>query len=243
MKLTTEDTKSLQSVLATCSIVGIDAVIIEDGVIRGANESKTAAIISSTNVPKFTQRIGISRLSSLKQRLDLFAGSTGAVIDARETERGEISTLEISAGRNKAQFRCTSSVLIKAPKQINDEASVKVYLAKDECKMLLDATRVMGAKKVVLCVRPDGHVEFEVSDATNDSFKIELATAAERLDDETGTQVFYYPADVFSAGLRSSSADNDTTTLQVGQIGTIKLVINGHSVTLLPQINEDSEED
>lgn len=242
MKLTTEDTQNLQNILTTCAIAGIDSIIIDDGLVRGVNDAKSCAIISNFNIPKFPQKIGLSRLGSLKSRLDLFAGNTSAIIDAKETERGEINALEITAGRNKVQFRCTSALLIKAPKQINDNSLSKVFISKDELKMVTDAIRVMSAKKVVLSIRKNLAVAFELSDATNDAFKIDLETPAELLGDESADSVVhYYPADVFLAVMKALV--NEFTTFTVGTVGTIKVSVNGHELTMLPVINEDGEEE
>jgi hypothetical protein len=240
MKLTAEDTSNLQTILATCALGGIESIVIEDGVLRGINEAKTCGLISNVSVPKFKQKIGLSRLSSLKQRLDLFGA--GAVIDAKETERGEIASLNISTGRSNVQFRCTSTMLIKAPKKFNDDAFSRVFVTKAELKMVLDAIKVMGAKKIALSVRKDRTVTFELSDASNDSFRLDLENPAERLSDEDADSVVhYYPADVFTSIMRSLA--NDTNAFDVGVIGIIQVVVNGHNVSLLPQINEDGEED
>jgi hypothetical protein len=240
MKLTAEDTGRLSDILATCSIGGIEAVIIEDGIVRGVNETKTCAIISSCNVPKLPQKVGLGRLSSLKQRLNLL---TGAVIEAKESDRGEISSLEIAAGRNKVSYRCTSTILIKAPKAINDEGCYRVFISSAERKLVLDAIKVMGAKKVQLEIRKTGAVQIILSDATNDAFNSVLETKAERLgEDEMDSVVHYYPADVFAAVIRAAGEGFDILAITVGMVGTIKTEILGHAITLLPQINEDGEE-
>src|SRR5271155_1115845 len=101
MKLTAKDTSNLLTILAVCNVGGIESIVIEDGIVRGANAEKTFAIISNENIPKLPQKMGLGsssnpdatsrRLSSLRQRLELFAGSSDTIIEVRETERGEIS--------------------------------------------------------------------------------------------------------------------------------------------------------
>jgi hypothetical protein len=243
MKLSAQDTTNLVNILSTCSVGDIQSVIIEDGLVRGINESKTCVIISDFNVPKFPQKIGLSRLGSLKQRLDLFTNAAGTVIDAKESDRGEISSLDISAGRNKVQYRCTSTMLIKAPKVINDEAAVRVFVEKDELKMVLNAIKVMGGKKVLIAIKKDRAVSFQISDATNDNFSSAINTPAERLSDEDMDSVaHYYPADIFFAVFKNQADEFDTIAFDVGAVGTIKTKVNGHAITLLPQINEDAED-
>lgn len=251
MKLSTEDTHSLMNILSTCAAVGIDSVIIEDGLVRGVNDDKSCAIISDYMVPGFTQRIGLSRLSSLKSRIELLSGTAGTVIEANETERDEINALEIKSGKSKVQFRCTSTMLIKAPKQINDSAVFSVSVASSELKMLIDGIRVMGAKRVVLAIRQNASVHFELADATNDSFRMEIDAPAEGIDpdmDSMDSVVHYYPAGVFVSllkdGARGSGTDGSTapTILTVGAVGTIKATLNGHSLTMLPVVNDEGDD-
>lgn len=243
MKLSTQDTANLSTILATCSLGGIESIIIEDGLVRGVNEARTFVIISDHNVPKLPLKMGLSRLGSLKQRLDLFAGNASAVIEAKESDRGEMSSLEISAGRNKVQFRCTSTALIKAPKSVNDSEVFRIFFdGADEQKLLLNAIRVMGGSTIQLIIKKDRTVELKISDATNDVFHTVLSTPAELLDGDQDSVVHYYHADIFHAVMKSSS-DNAATGFVVGNAGTIKTQVNGHTVVVMPKINEDSEED
>ena len=237
MKLSNQDTQNLENILATAAIGGIDQIIIEDGFVRGVNADKTFAIISDFNVPKFPQKIGIARLGTLGQRLAVFKGKE-PIIDAKESERGEISSMEIVCGKNKVQFRCTSTMLIKAPKAINDEADCVITMSKEEVKTVLDAIRVMSCKKVTLSVRKGGAVQFEIADESNDTFKIVLDAASDKEDDSV---VHYYQASVLTAILKSKM-ELDVAVLDIGQMGTIKTQINGHGITMLPQIGDDAEE-
>ena len=242
MKLSTKDTANLNTIIAVCAIGSIDAVIIDGGYIRGANPDKTCAIISDVDVPQFPQKIGLARLSQLRQRLDLFTNESNTVIDVKESDRGEISSLEISAGRSKAQFRCTSTMLIKAPTMINDEEACRIFLEKEEAQMVLNAIKVMGTKKVQLTIKKDRSVIFTLPDTTNDAFTAVLKTPSERIsEDEMDSVVHYYQSDIFSSILRSK-LDANPITFDVGVIGTIRTTVSGHVLVMLPQINEDAED-
>lgn len=244
MKFTSsQDIVNLLNILTTCAVGGIESVIIEDGLVRGINEARTFVIISDNSVPKFSQKIGLSRLTSLRQRIDLFSHDTTTVIEAKESERGEISSLEISAGRNKAQFRCTSTMLIKAPKVINDVELCDVTFSKDELKMALSAVKVMGGKTVQLIIKKDTSVTLSVTDDTNDAFNMILAAPALNKKSEcTDSVVHYYFADMFHAMLRANS-DCDELVITVGQVGTIRTKINGHNIIVMPKINENEDEE
>ncbi len=245
MKLTSQDTANLLSVLATCAVGGIESIIIEDGVARGVNEARTYVMIATDDgVPRFPQKLGLSRLSALRQRLELFAGNSATIIEAKETERGEISSLDIAAGRNKVQFRCTSTMLIKAPKAINDEPIFKVFLSKDELKMALNAIKVMGNKTAQLVIKKDRSAQLILCDSSNDAFTMALETPVELWANvpEQDSVVHYYHADIFYSVMRALP-DAEITAFTVGSMGTIRTKVNGHAVTLMPKINENSEEE
>lgn len=241
MKLSTQDISNINNILATASVGSVESLVIEDGVVRGVNADRTFVIISDNNVPKLPQKMGLSRLSSLKQRLDLFSNNPATTIEARETERGEIAGLDIAAGRNKVQFRCTSTALIKAPKSINDTPAFAIMITQDELKLLLNAIKVMAGKTMTLIIKKDGTAQIKLADATNDTFDTTLETPAETLGEEGDTVVHYYHADVFHSVARTIS-DSDVIPLVVGAAGTITAEVNGHPVVLMPKINEDSEE-
>jgi len=240
MKLSNQDISNISNILATAAVGGIEALVIDDGVVRGVNEGRTFVIISEHNVPKLPQKMGLARLSMLKARLELFSGNAATVIEAKETERGEIGSLEIVAGRNKVQFRCTSTALIKAPKSINDTPAYTIVFSQEELKLLLSAIKVMAGKTLTLVIKKDGTVQVSLADATNDAFSSTLEASAEFLIENSDTVVHYYHADVFHAVMRTTDAD--PVSIVIGAAGTINAEVNGHLVVLMPKINEDIEE-
>jgi hypothetical protein len=240
MKLSIQDSANLSSILSTAMLGKIDMIVIEDGFARGMNIDRTYILISDHNIPKIPQKMGLSRLGELKQRLDLFNGS--AIIDAKESERGEISSLEVSSGKNKLQFRCTSTAIIKAPKGVNDEPFCKVFMTRDEKKVLLNAMKVMGCTTLQIVIKKDRTATFTFSDSTNDPFTSLLENPIELTGAEQDSVVFYHHADIFHAAMRSGP-DIDITTLEMGVSGTIRYEINGHAVVVMPKINEDQEEE
>jgi hypothetical protein len=187
--------------------------------------------------------MGLSRIGALRQRIDIFAGNNTALVEVKESEKGEISSIEISAGKNKVQFRCTSSALIKAPKNINGTPVNRVSIKKEELKMVFNAIKAMGGKKLMLSVRKDGNVTFRVDDATNDAFTISLDEDVTRLSDESMDSVaHYYSSDIFAAVFKPAFDAYTVIAFDIGDNGIIKLKVNGHDVTLLPQINEEEDD-
>lgn len=244
MKLDQEQTQLLSNLLSVASICGIGSIVIVDGKARGINESKTCALISTDNLPQFSTKIGIGRIRDLQSRITVFAGKTDVVVDVKESDRGEVSALEISSGRNKVQYRCTSVVMLNdsIPKNVPDAftPAVKIFMQKDEMRTLLDAVRVMGSKKITLVVKTDRTVSFTVADAGNDNFTVTLNTPAEIINaDETIVQ--YYSADVLGPVMKEKM-DGDTAVFNLGERGTFSTSVHGHTVIALPQIGDDGDE-
>lgn len=243
MKLSNEDIKKLTSILTACSIGGIESIIIDELGARGVDEARTFVILSKDDVPKFPQKIGLSRLSSLRQRIELFADNSATVIQALESDRGEISSIDIAAGRNKAQFRCTSTTLIKAPKSVNHVDSRAITLSKDEIKLVLSAIKTMGSKTVQVIMKKNGEGSIVVTDDTNDGFTVGFEAPVEVLSDDPETTVHYYHSTGINAALREHfNSNNSTARLVIGETGSLLTKINGHTVYLLPKINEDAED-
>lgn len=234
MNITSEQLNEIKTALQVASVGGIESVIIEDGLFRGVNDSKSFAIISDNKIPKFPQKIGITRISTLLKRLGLFTGEVS--VNAKETDRGEIAMMEFASGRNKMQFRCTSTMLIKAPKSINDEANFALILTEEESTMLVNSIRVMGNKKILLIVNNEKQARFEVKDESNDMFKFDLANEIVS-DNEVSSCLFSYPSDMIVSVF---SKLDDGAAIIIGQMGTIKTFVGGHEVTILPVVTEDS---
>ena len=237
MKLSQADFNNLKILIDTCSIGSIESIIVEDGLARGVNDARTMAIISDKNLPKFPQKIGLSRISGLKQKLALFSSMPDVVMNVSESERGEISNLEIVSGKNKATYRCTSTVLIKAPKSINDTYQFAVSMTQDEFKFIQNGIKMMGAKLTSLIIRKNKEVTFTANDSANDSFTATLNTYVESSEDDFDTTVFYYNTDILFSLLRSLSGE---IIFSIGQGGSICAELNGHSLYIMPSVGEDS---
>lgn len=229
MKFSDKDITNLKIILETCAIGGINSIIIEDGVIRGVNESRNFAIISAVNVPKLPQKMGISNLAALKQRLELFNELTPA-LEAKESDRGEISAIDISAGRNKAQFRCTSTSLIKAPKTINDEISALVKIDKSELKIILGSLKMTDADHAQLVIDKNFSVSIKLNNTNSFECGLESKAIAAG-DNELEPCVHSYDPDMLQSVLRNRG----DVELLIGVAGTIRTIINEHVVVIMPR--------
>lgn len=212
MKLTNTDIQKLYDAIITCGIGGIDDILIDSGFIHGVSSDRSCLIISDHRVPNFgTHKVGLSRLSKLRQRLELFAlggkMEDGLTLDAKESERGEITQLELALGKNKLQYRCTSTANIRAPKSVNDEPAFLVTINKKQLALMLQALRVMGAGSLVIGIKLDGTVSFKATDSNNDSFVLVNDSPVERLAEQQESVVYYYAADAFVSVVRASGEE------------------------------------
>lgn len=239
MKLSSQNLAQLKNIFSACSVGSIESIILDGAKVRGLNEDRTFAILSDVDVPELPQKMGIGSINSLRQVMELFSSNDKAEITAKESDRGEISSIEISAGRTKGQFRCTSTVLIKAPTSINDVDAFGLSITKEEAKFIINATRVSGTKTVQVVIKKDGDVSFIVNDVSNDALSITLESPVHRYVDSDSV-VFYYHSAVIVSLLKEIIGYADDVGLIIGESGSAKTVVHGHTVYLLPKV-EDTE--
>lgn len=239
MKLSTNDVQNLNNILNTCAVCNIDVILIEDSAVYGINEAKTAVLISKSGIPEFPQKVALSRLTSLRNRLSLFGDMLA--IDAKESEKGELVFLDLASGKSKAQFRCTPTILVKPPRVIHDTESVKITFSKEELRTLLQASKVMGSKKVGIAVKANGIVSFSAMDESHDVFSSEIDCTAEFLDSPS-TVYYDYSTDILTSVLKKAFDEFEEYAVFIGENGTLTCRVNGHNITLLPLISDDSDD-
>lgn len=247
MKLENKDVSNLVNLSSLATRCGMKQLIIVDGVARLINEGKTCVIISDQNIPKFATDIGISRLDAFQTRMNAFAFQTNVVVNTTDDTK-QVVSVEFSAGRSKAQYRCTSVVLLEGtiPKRVADSetAAFIFQITPDEVKQVTDSFKIMGAKLTTLIISEDKLVKFIAADESNDNFVVELENGASFEGEETAA-VFSYDVGVFTPLLKEAVTANtsSTLTLFIGARGTLTLEVNGHRVILLPQLNNNDEDD
>ena len=233
MKFTNTDINSLNNILAICSLVEIDALVIEEGRLSSVNSDRTCAFLTDTNIPVLPENIklSLSQLKILRDRLDIFKTDPKLAIEAKEKANGEIASLDISGSNAKVQFRAKPRNTIKVPKSINDTAIKEVTITKEEAQTLLTAVKAMGSKKLTFTITKKGEVTVELSDSNNDKFDIVLENSAVSLGDKDSFTSYYF-ADVFSSVLKAASADGKPVTIIVNSASAI-IEVNGFPLTLL----------
>lgn len=241
MRLSSNDVTELKSILAACKVLGIDGVVIHEGLARGAKPTLDAAIISQAKLSiSEALRLGIGRVAELEKRLAIFPGQVE--IEGRCNEAGDVSLLTLSSGKSKVQFRCTSVNLMRYPKANEDQPFAVITLNRAEVAQVVKAVRTLGAEKLVLQVARTGAVRLECSDSANDRFDIELEVAAEFVEGTEGA-VQTYLADLFvslvDASFRGEAEGAPGVSFTLGAAGSITSTVHGHNLLLMPQITSE----
>lgn len=238
MKLTKEEAKNFYNIISTACQGGVEQIVFQDKAIKVASGIRegSCAIIARNDVPSLPQKMGLTRLSTLKKRMDLLMGSDQFEMSVKESERGEIVQIELQAGKTKTQYRCTAAVGIQAPADIGDGGVHGILTVnKEELAMVFNGVRAMSATQVILIIKAEGNVIFELTDA-NDRFNVELEKPVERVDEEADSAVFYYESGIFSTLLRAALGTGDSLTLAVGISGTIQFDLNNSEMSIFAQI-------
>lgn len=235
MKLTNTDIDELKSILSACKVIGVDAIVIHQGMARGAKISLDAAILSPTSLSVSEDlRIGIGRVGELEKRLSIFSGPIE--IEGKTNETGDVSMLTLSSGKTKVQFRCTNAKLMKYPKSNEDQPVALITFSKAEVQQAAKAAKTLASEKMVIQISRAGIVTLECVDSSNDRFSIELAKEVEFVEEAEGIVQTYLAGllvDVLDAGVK----DADELTIVLGEAGSITATAKSHVLLVMSQIN------
>ena len=239
MKLSTQEITQLNNIISACVTSGIEAVIIEGGVVRGAAADESCGFISSTNVPLFEgHAVGLTRLSTLRDRISVY-GAAEIAVEAIPHSKGFIGSLEVSAAkvRSKVQYRCSSPSFIKAPQSLEDEKAATCKIDAEQLKLLMSADKVMAAERVTFTFKPAGELVFTVRDVNNDEFTIACNSEYIKHTDFAESGVHQYPADILMKLLRTAST-TEGVTLTIGQYGTLVVNLFDHDISLFCLVDD-----
>src|SRR5574343_379991 len=216
MKFTNTDINNLNNVLAICSLVGIDSLVLEEGRLSSVNADRTCAFLTTENIPTLPEGISLSltSLKILRDRLDIIKTDPKIYIETKEKSSGEVSSLEISGSNAKVQFRATPRNKVKAPKVINDVRVKEIIISKEEAATILTAIKAMGSKKLTFTITGKGEVNIELADTNKDTFDIVLENTAVHIKDKNAFTSYFF-VDVFSSILKAASAEGKNITMQL----------------------------
>jgi len=239
MKLTNDAILQLDLLVQTSLTAGIKKLVIEGNKIRGIDEKQQVVIITTSNVPDFNgKQVGINRLESLAARLSLVKNQGDLSIDATEAPNGtDISLLDLSSGKVKAQFRCASVEAVKGvPKNIADTLVWEIKISAKSLPVISQAVTAMGAEVVTIASRDGKTVSVELVDANKDVFTTELSDNTVWTGKGSAQSSFCqkYPAKTFVSLLKEALKSNDPLTLNLGEGGIFSFKVNGFDFYILP---------
>ena len=239
MKLATDSIAKLDVLLQTALTAGIKKLIVEDGKIRGIDEKQTVVIITSDNVPDFEgKQVAINRLESLAARLNLVKSQGLVEIEATEASNGtDISILDLSAGKTKAQFRCASVEAVKGvPKNVADTLVWEIKIDSKVLPTISQAVNAMGAESVTVACKDGKTVSIELVDTNKDVFTMDLTDPAEWIGTGSAQSSFCqkYPAKTFVTLVKEALKVSDPLSMFMGEGGIFSFKVNGLTFFMLP---------
>lgn len=240
MKLSTDSIKTLDSLVQTAMVAGIKKLVIEGGKIRGIDEKQQVVIITTANVPDFGgKQIGINRIDQLAQRLNLVKNQGALDIVATEAANNvDISLLDLSSGKVKAQFRCASVEAVKGvPKNVADTLVWEIKVGAASLPIINQAVSAMGAEAITIASKDGKTVSVELVDANRDVFSTELPDDALWIGESTvpvGSFCHKYPAKTLVSLLKEALKTCDPLPMQLGEGGIFSFKVNGLDFFILP---------
>lgn len=234
MELSKSDVEKLRTIFSVCAIGGIESIVITQGLVRGTNETRDAAIISETDLTIGAEyKIGLSPVQEFDKRLQLFSDAN---IECKLNGM-DVTLLTIGGGKSKAQFRCMSERLMRYPKELADTPVATITLTRSEAQQISRAAKAFKSEFVTFHISRQGTVAVECSDVTNDKFSMELDTPAEYVED-ADSYVFSYVTKRATDVMDAATKDNETVTFVIGETGSAQATVKGHTLIILPQTEE-----
>jgi hypothetical protein len=239
LKLTTDSITKLDSLVQTALTAGIKKLVIESGKIRGIDEKQSVAIITTDNVPDFEgKQVGINRLEQLAARISLVKNQGDLSIEATEAPNGsDISILDLSCGKTKAQFRCASIEAIKGvPKNVADTLVWEIKIGTKTLPIISQAVNAMGSETVTVASKDGVTVSIECIDRNKDVFTTDLDDAPVWIGQGAQGTSFCqkYPAKTFVSLIKEALKTSDPVTLLLGEGGIFSFKVNGFTFFMLP---------
>lgn len=241
MKLDSDTISKIDQLVQTSLVAAIEKLIIEPGKIRGFDKAQTVALISTDNVPDLNgKQIGITRVSQLADRISLVKSQGDLSIEATESQSNpnDISMLELSVGKTKAQFRCASVEAVKGvPKQIADTLVWELKIDNKILSTVTQAVSAMGSDHITVASRDGKTVSLECVDGTKDVFTTDLVEPPVWIGTTSAASSFChrFPAKTLLALLKEAKkSSNDTVTVKIGEGGIMNLNVNNFTFYVLP---------
>lgn len=241
MQLNTDSIKKLDALVQQCVTTGIKKLIIADGKVRGIDEKQRVVIITNNpGIDLGAKQVAVNRVELLAARLNLVKTQGDLAINATEATSNptDISLLDITSGKTKAQFRCAAVDAVKVPKNVADKMVWEIKLSAKALAVLTQGISAMGTEVVTLASRDGSSVSLECIDANKDIFTTEVEEPAKWIGADAAASSFAqrYPAKTLVTLLKEAfKGSSDSVTIQIGGQGVMTLKVNDLDYLLLPE--------
>lgn len=225
------------NVVKTADTVNVDHIIIEPGMVRSMNESRTFGLFSDENVPELPfKSIGITRIHDLMTRFTIATkDKDNFTMDV--DDNGEHATKFLLKAKGlKIDYRCGDPRLLVAPKTLQDVDCYRVKLTEEAVGFYQKGVQAMGSDTVAFVSR-DG-VSFEFTDDSNDIYEYKLEDNVELIPNDEGKVpasskfAHRYPAKTLLALFK----ENPTASFTIGFKGMLKFPLNDLTVFIMPVV-------
>ena len=178
MKLSTEIVSLMLNATNLSCILGIEGLIIDGDAIRGFNDQQGVMVLANGPFDLEFDKIGIARLTNLKQKFKLISESDVTVEAVpKATNPDVIEKLKFDCGRIDFEFRCA------LPRAITDVPSLKINktpvfqfeITEEDYLMMTKGASAMRSKNMTIQNSSDG-VRFRFSDDTGDILNCDVST-------------------------------------------------------------------
>lgn len=240
MKLSAEAVTALDTLLQTASAVGIEKLIVGNGLIRGVDEKKTVAVVTDKGVPDLDGKsITVNRIKQLLQRINLAKAQGPLSLECTVAPNGsDVSLIDIQGGKSKSQFRCASLEAVKGvPKGMSDPAVWSIKLNAKVVPLIAQADASMSSTGITFASKDGKTVSVEMVDTVHkDVCSIELDDQATWVGagDAGASFCNKYTTKALLALLREASKDGDNLELRIGQGGLLMIDVAGIGFCTLP---------
>lgn len=239
----------IQNVIKTAKLVGLDALIIEPGMIRGVDVNATRVILHKTDVQELPfGSIAISRLDVFTERLELAKGVGTFTVEVKT--QGEDPTIPTEKTVTKAmfakqltykgkglklEFKASNPSTIKAPRNLNDRMKYSVQMTPEVLVYLQKAKTAFGTDEFDIVLDENG-ASITLVDINNDQMSFTFTDTVTNLvadDTTTPTMTRRFPIAIFLPLLKLEP----TSTLQFSErTGYAQLLVNNLNVCIMPRV-------
>ncbi len=235
MKLDKELADFIFNVVKTSSLVGVDRIIIEPGLVRSMSEDRTVGVYSNKNVPDLPNSFGLRRIQELQNRFTIAKDMDEFTINI-EDNGDFIGKMIISAKGLKIDYRCADPSKIASPRVLKGVECYKVKINEEAVKIFQKGLAAMNADEVSI-VSNNG-VSFEFADLSHDIYKYTFAKNVELMTNEDGEVpasdkfVHRYSAKTLLALFKN----NPEAEFTVDQKGMLRFPLNDLTVFVFPTV-------